>query len=281
MGRPEREKRICRRPAYDRFAPDGETCSHAPIILSVEEYETLRWIDLEGTSREECAERMDIARTTAQAIYNSARKKIAECIVNGYELHIEGGTFRYCDGSAGCTGCRRYADINDRFPKIGDISEKEEGDMRIAVTYENGKVFQHFGHTELFKIYEVDGSEIKSSDIYGTQGTGHGALAGVLAGKGIDVLICGGLGGGAVRALGEAGVQVVSGAEGDADEAVKAFLAGELVSTGANCDRHGHGEGHSCGDKDHGHGEGGSCGKKGRGKGGSCGDKGSGQKGCH
>ena len=131
--------------------------------------------------------------------------------------------------------------------------------MRIAATYENGSIFQHFGRTEQFKIYDVEDSKVVSSTIIGNNGIGHGALAGLLADNTIDVLICGGLGGGAMNALMNAGITVVAGAEGDADAAVEAYLRGELVSSGANCDHHGHGEGHECGhhgDED----EGGCCG---------------------
>lgn len=125
--------------------------------------------------------------------------------------------------------------------------------MRIAVTYENGEVFQHFGHTETFKIYEVEDGKIVSSEVIGSDGTGHGALAGLLAGHSIDVLICGGIGGGAQAALAEQGIELCAGAQGDADAAVEAYLRGELVNTGANCDHHDHhGEGHSCGHHDHG-----------------------------
>ena len=120
--------------------------------------------------------------------------------------------------------------------------------MKIAVTYENGKVFQHFGKTEIFKVYEVEEGKVISSEVISSNGEGHGALAGVLAGQGVDVLICGGLGGGAQTALTEAGIEVCSGAEGDADQAVEAYLKGELVSTGVNCDHHHEEEeGHSCG----------------------------------
>ena len=126
--------------------------------------------------------------------------------------------------------------------------------MKIAVTYENGQVFQHFGHTEAFKIYEVEGDKVVGSEVIESNGVGHGALAGLLSDHTIDALICGGIGGGAMAALDEAGIEVCAGAEGDTDAVVEAYLKGELTSTGANCDHHG--EGHSCGD----HGEGHSCG---------------------
>ena len=119
--------------------------------------------------------------------------------------------------------------------------------MKIAVTYDNGTIFQHFGKTEFFKVYETENNQVVSSEVISSNGTGHGALAGLLADQSVDVLICGGIGGGAQAALAEAGVELCSGAQGDADQAVEAYLKGELVSTGANCDHH-HEEGHSCGD---------------------------------
>ncbi len=137
--------------------------------------------------------------------------------------------------------------------------------MKIAVAYDNGNIFQHFGRTEFFKVYEVEDDKVISSEVIGSNGVGHGALAGLLAEQSVDVLICGGIGGGAQAALAEAGVELCSGAEGDTDQAVEAYLKGELVSTGANCDHHHHEEGHSCGD----HGEGHSCGDHGEGH--SCG----------
>jgi len=129
--------------------------------------------------------------------------------------------------------------------------------MRIAVTYEQGDVFQHFGHTEEFKVYEVEEGKVISSKIISSDGSGHSALAALLNDKGIDVLICGGIGGGAQAALSERGIELCAGASGNADEAVEAYLRGELVNTGANCDHHG--EGHSCGEHGCGGQECGSC----------------------
>ena len=132
--------------------------------------------------------------------------------------------------------------------------------MKIAVTYDDGNIFQHFGKTEFFKVYEVEGGKVVSSVVIGSNGVGHGALAGLLADRSVDVLICGGIGGGAQAALEEAGVELCAGAEGDADQAVEAYLRGELVSSGANCDHHHHEEGHSCGGHEEGHSCGGGCG---------------------
>ena len=138
--------------------------------------------------------------------------------------------------------------------------------MKIAVTYDNGNIFQHFGRTESFKVYEIEDNKVVSSEVIGSNGIGHSALAGLLADQTVDVLICGGIGEGAQQALSDAGVQLMAGAEGDADQAVEAYLKGELVSTGANCDHHHHEDGHSCS----GHGEGHSCGSGGHGD--RCGD---------
>lgn len=126
--------------------------------------------------------------------------------------------------------------------------------MKIAVTYENGQVFQHFGHTETFKIYEAENGLVVSSEVISSNGSGHGALAALLGERQIDVLICGGIGGGAQAALAERGIELCSGASGSADQAVEAYLRGELVSSGVNCDHH-HGEEHTCADHDCGEGD--------------------------
>lgn len=245
MARPPIEKRICDTPEFSVFSPIDAHGMKEIIELSVDEFETIRLIDLEGVSREECADRMSIARTTAQVVYNSARNKIARSIVYGMELHIAGGAYRLCDGSAGCSRCPRRASDKQKINFAHII--KEENIMRIAVTYENGQVFQHFGRTEAFKIFDVADNQVKTFDVLSSNGAGHGALAGVLSDNNVDVLICGGLGTGAMNALADAGIEVIAGASGDVDEAVKAYLAGELVSTGSNCHHHDHEEGHSCG----------------------------------
>ena len=118
--------------------------------------------------------------------------------------------------------------------------------MKIAVTYDNGEVFQHFGHTEEFKVYYVEDGVVTDTELVGSNGSGHGALAELLRGHAVDVLISGGIGGGAQAALTEQGIELCAGASGSADEAVKAYLRGELINTGANCSHHE--EGHSCSD---------------------------------
>lgn len=130
--------------------------------------------------------------------------------------------------------------------------------MRIAVTYENGEIFQHFGHTEHFKVYDVEDRKIIKSEIVDTNGSGHGALAGVLSSLNVDALICGGIGGGAQTALAGCGIKLYGGVSGNADEAVNAFIANALnYNPDVHCNHHDHehGDGHrSCGDHGCGHG---------------------------
>ena len=123
--------------------------------------------------------------------------------------------------------------------------------MKIAVTYENGQIFQHFGHTKAFKIYTVEDNKVVSADVIDTNGSGHGALAGMLRILGVDTLICGGIGGGAQTALRDAGIALYGGVSGDADTAVEEYLAGTLMfNPDVKCSHHDHehGEGgHTCG----------------------------------
>ena len=127
--------------------------------------------------------------------------------------------------------------------------------MKIAVTYQNGQIFQHFGHTEQFKIYEISNGSILHAEVVDTNGSGHGALAGFLIQHGVDTLICGGIGGGAQMALAQAGIRLFGGVSGDADAAVQALLNGTLTyDPDVHCNHHDHGEGgHTCGDHGCGH----------------------------
>jgi len=136
--------------------------------------------------------------------------------------------------------------------------------MKIAVTHQNGQIFQHFGHTEQFKIYTVENGNIVSSEVIDTNGSGHGALAGLLASIKVDALICGGIGGGAQMALEQAGIKLFGGVSGDCDQAVAAFISGSLgYNPNVKCDHHDHEHSHgshTCGDHGCGnHSCGGSC----------------------
>ena len=316
MPRPPRCRRICSAPRVERFCP-CDVAESAPILLTLDEYEVIRLVDLEEKTHEQCATQMDISRSTVQEIYENARRKLAACLVYGKPLHITGGNVRICRGQeqqseschraeacdrAGqditggnvqiCSGqkqrsesCHR-AEACDRAGQDGTggttgvgsacgragksgtcctsgLTSDHKGDiiMRIAVTYENGQIFQHFGHTAQFKIYDVANGEIVRAEVVDTNGSGHGALAGFLMQLGVDALICGGIGGGAQMALAEVGIRLFGGVSGDADAAVNALIAGTLgYNPDVHCDHH-----------DHEHGEGGH----------SCGSHGCGNHGCH
>ncbi|MBQ1901159.1 MAG: FKBP-type peptidyl-prolyl cis-trans isomerase [Lachnospiraceae bacterium] len=120
--------------------------------------------------------------------------------------------------------------------------------MKLAVVYDNGEIFQHFGHANEFKIYSIENGEIVATEMLSAGGAhGHDAMASVLVENGVEVLICGGMGAGAQSALSAGGVMVFSGAQGDADAAVASYLVGTLTSEGVNCDHHSHNEGEGCG----------------------------------
>lgn len=247
MPRPQRCRRICEMPQVDCFSPEVGR-EDDPILLTLDEYEVIRLVDLEGKNHGQCAAQMDISRSTVQEIYEGARHKIAACLVYGKRLVITGGNYRVCGGRehASCGRCCRCLPEQVQKDKL-----KGAPIMKIAVTYENGQIFQHFGHTEQFKIYEVaDGSVIRT-EVVGTEGSGHGALAGFLMQRGVDTLICGGIGGGAKIALANAGISLYGGAKGEADAAVQALLSGNLdYDPDVHCSHHDHAQnegGHSCG----------------------------------
>ncbi len=245
MPRPKKSRKVCHYPLVRAFMPVGGHRRGA-ITLTVDEYETIRLIDKEGLSQEQCGALMEISRTTVQLIYTAARKKLADALVEGVALRIEGGDFQLCNGETDCIlccGCYKFQ-LNQQFAK-----PKGKAVMRIAVPFENGQIFQHFGRTERFKVYDVTDGAVTASAVTDTGGQGHGALAGVLQALGADVLICGGIGGGARSALEAAGIQLYGGVSGLADQAVADFLAGKLdFDADAHCNHH-HGDSHhSCGD---------------------------------
>ncbi len=249
MPRPPRCRRICSEPPIDCFCPRGSKGGE-PIRLTLDEYEVIRLVDLEKQTHEQCAAQMDISRSTVQEIYESARTKLAACLVYGKSLRITGGNYRICAGQeqSRCGRCCRMQNSNTIPDKH---TQKGESNMKLAVTYENGQIFQHFGHTEQFKIYEVADKTIVSEEVVDTNGSGHGALAGFLMQHGVEALICGGIGGGAQAALAEAGIKLYGGVSGEADAAVHALLAGNLgFNPDVQCSHHNqeHGEGgHTCG----------------------------------
>ena len=231
MARTPRCRRIRRYPEYWSFGPQAEGQPET-ITMSLDEYECIRLMDREKLTQEQCARRMGVARTTVTNIYESARSKLAEALVEGKALRIGGGSYQ--------------------LEKQGTehIDMKGENSMRIAVTYQNGEIFQHFGDTEQFKLYDAENGSVVSAQVVDTNGSGHGLLAGFLKEAQVDALICGGIGMGAQMALEEAGIRLYAGVQGSADRAAQALAAGSLeYDPDARCDHHEH-HGGDCG---HGH----------------------------
>ena len=168
-GRREKLRRVGIIPEYRGFTPDGLASGDA-IDMTVDELEVLRLCDLEGLNQEAVAQQMGIARATVAAICSRAHRKVANALVNGRALSIEGGNIAYSP-----------------TPTTTAIwPAKEVGTMRVATTYDNGNIFMHFGRTERFKIYDIQDGKVLNEQVVGTGGTGHGALAGLLANGGVD-----------------------------------------------------------------------------------------------
>ena len=128
MPRPKKCRKVCQMPKTKEFQPIGDTSCKASVILTVDEYEAIRLIDKQGFSQEECSNYMQVARTTVQLIYNSARKKLADALVDGLSIRIEGGDFQLCDGNedyCGCGGCRRHHRGCVQQNIIGDVITEE------------------------------------------------------------------------------------------------------------------------------------------------------------
>lgn len=234
MSRPIKCRKIDKEPDYNGFEPNGIPCNEI-VLLSVDEFETIRLIDLEKMTQEECSIKMEVSRTTVTALYENARFKIADSLVNGKRLIISGGKYKFSES------------IYDKSKTIK--INKGVNIMRIAVTYEKGEVFQHFGHTENFKFYDVENKSITNEQVVNTQGQGHGALATFLSDAKVDVLICGGIGGGAQTALAEVNIKVFGGVSGSADEAVTSYLNNQLqYNPNVQCNHSGN---HSCSSENH------------------------------
>ena len=168
--------------------------------MTVDEYETIRLVDKEGLSQEDCGTQLGVGRTTVQKIYETARRKIADALVLGRSLRIEGCDFYLCNENS--EFCYQKSCLKRQFQAEYKM-DKGEDVMRIAVTYENGDIYQHFGHTERFKIYDVQDGKVMDSCIIDTNGQWHGALA-------------------------ECGIELFGGVSGNADAAVDAYLADNL-----------------------------------------------------
>lgn len=220
MPRPVMDRRVSGRPASTLFKPAGIPTRDLPeITLTLDEFEALRLADFDGLYQEAAALRMGVSRQTFGRIIETARRKIADALVNGKALRIEGGNA---------------------------VSENKEGTMKIAVPTKDGSVDAHFGHCSHYSIFAVEGNRIVSEDsLPSPAGCGcKSGVAGDLARAGVRTMIAGNIGDGAVRVLGSFGIGVVRGAAGPVRQAAEAYLAGTLTDSGANCREHG--DDHQC-----------------------------------
>ncbi|MEA4811822.1 MAG: NifB/NifX family molybdenum-iron cluster-binding protein [Anaerolineaceae bacterium] len=199
------------------------------IALNLEEWESIRLVDYLDLEQTRAAGMMGVSRQTLQALLRSAHQKVARCLVEALPLRIEGGHYT----------------LSDTDENMKEIRSER---MKIAVCTQDGDVFEHFGRTPAFTIFEIEEGQIESETLLEAPAEGHGALTGFLKTEGVNVLICGGIGGGAVNALRAMGIELHAGASGKVRDQVQSFLAGQLADLGeSNCNHHGHGQHGSCG----------------------------------
>lgn len=184
MPRPRKCRKVCRMPENRGFTPDS-ACQHAePVILNVDEYETIRLIDREGLSQEQCGQYMGVARTTVQQIYTLARKKLADVLVDGRPIRIEGGDYRICEDEDcfACPGCWRHPNSR-KF--------KEEGPMKIAIPLDENKtdVCLTFGRAPYIMFSQEGVQEILENPAAQAQGGAGLKAAQFLVDQQADVLI--------------------------------------------------------------------------------------------
>ena len=225
MPRPINERLVRNSLRQRRFKPAGVPARELEeVVLSLDGAEAVCLADLEGLYQEAAAQRMGVSRQTFGRIIESARRTIADAIINGKSLRIEGG----------------------------EVTTRNEGDrkMKVAVPARAGQVDEHFGHCEGFAVFSLDekGKILGEEAVASPDGCGcKSNIGGVLARMGVTHLVAGNMGEGAVRVLTANGIAVTRGASGSAREAVQKFAAGTLADSGEPCAGHGSGAGHQHG----------------------------------
>lgn len=242
MPRTKKCRRVCCRPACRRFRAQSGTRS---VNIPLDELEAMRLVDLEHLEQGEASEKMGVSRGTVQRLLRAGREKLISALVSGWHIVIPDGDFGEpapdCEKHAACGNCRRMARTNETIPQYSNNTQRGEKTMILAATCENEEIFQHFGRTPAFAIFTIKDGLIDAMRIEPTGDSGHGALAGFLKERNVEVLLCGGIGGGALAALAENGIQVVPGVSGGVIEAVGAYLAGTLkTDPGYQCNHHAH-----------------------------------------
>ena len=227
MPRPKKCRKVCQMPTTKEFQPIGDTSCKASVILTVDEYEAIRLIDKQGFSQEECSNYMQVARTTVQSIYNSARKKLADALVDGLSIRIEGGDFQLCDGNedyCGCGGCRRH--------RRGCVQRniQEDGKMRIAIPLDENKqdVCIVLARAPYFLLREDGKDTIVENPAAQAHGGAGIHAAQFLVDSGVNVLITVRCGQNAADVFKAAGMKIYKSANKAATDDLTAFEDGKL-----------------------------------------------------
>lgn len=227
MPRPRKCRKVCCLPDNDGFVPVRGGEELTPIVLNVDEYEAIRLIDREGFSQEQCGEYMRIARTTVQQIYAAARKKLADALVEGLPLRIEGGDFQLCDGNedyCGCGGCRRH--------RRGCVQQNimEDRKMRIAIPLDENKqdVCIVLARAPYFLFWEDGKDTILENPAAQAHGGAGIQAAQFLVDNGVNVLITVRCGQNAADVFKVAGMKIYKSANKAAADDLTAFEDGKL-----------------------------------------------------
>lgn len=227
LPRPSKRRKVCKLPGTKEFRPVGELHDEAIVTLSVDEFEAVRLIDRQGFSQEECGRYMQVARTTVQAIYNSARKKIARALVEGMTLRINGGNYRLCDGDeelCGCGGCARHRNGTTI------VSDREEKPMKIAVSVEENRtdVCPFAARSPYFLLYENGTSDIVENPAAQAESGAGIQAAQFLIDNEVTHFIAVRVGGNAAEVFKAAGIPIYTSEHKTAAEDIAALEAGRL-----------------------------------------------------
>jgi predicted DNA-binding protein (UPF0251 family)/predicted Fe-Mo cluster-binding NifX family protein len=223
-------------PGARLFGPAGVPVRRLDQVkMGLDEFETLRLLHLEGATQEEAAQKLGVSRSTVSRMAARAHRAVTEALVLGKALCVEGGPVTV-------TRIER----EDTQAGVADAAHGPKGEvMIIAVPYLEGDVNAHFGSTQSFLIAEAQDGRVTRSALYEVQGMqhNHSGIAGFLQAQGVEVILAGGMGGPMQQALKQSGFTLYCGVGGPADEAVAAFLRGEIEQSDATCGHH-HGESH-------------------------------------
>lgn len=226
MPRRKKCRKVCQMPAMREFRPVGGARCESAVILSVDEYEAVRLIDRQGFSQAECSRYMQVARTTVQMIYNSARQKLAEALVDGLPLRIEGGDYRLCDGKeeyCACGGCRKH-----RCGQL--IKMREEGNMRIAIPLDENRqdVCIVLARSPYFLFHDENGDSVVENPAAQAQGGAGVQAAQFLVDSGVTALITVRCGQNAADVFTAAGMKIYKSVNKTAAEEISALADGKL-----------------------------------------------------